>query len=439
MWQRVRRGAGQQTSHFDYDGQGMQIAILTGDVTAPSETFVRDQGWQLMEAGHEVSVYTRPPAGSPESPDEAESGAWAGRIHVWPVRPGGWLARCRDAWRRYRGAGSAERACLRQALHGVRFGRDALSGKLFYESIPFLPGQSFDVIHAQFGPRGVIAHRLRRLGVLRGPLVVSFHGEDASVRSGSRTHRAYRAMFEAVDLVTVNSAFTGRRVERLGCPPQIIRRVPMGVDLDRLVPSGAGSNDAMACDILTVARLVEVKGIGEAIRAVSRLVSRFPELRYHVMGEGPLRPELEQLIGELQLEGHVRLLGARPHAEVMAACERARLFVLPSVTLKDDYAEAQGLVLLEAQAMKLPVVATRSGGIPDSIAEGESGLLVPERDPERLAEAIAGLLEDPARCEAMGRAGRAFVEQHFSRARVTEKLLRAYREAMDRHAARGRG
>jgi glycosyltransferase involved in cell wall biosynthesis len=170
--------------------------------------------------------------------------------------------------------------------------------------------------------------------------------------------------------------------------------------------------------LLSVSALRKGKGLEVVLRAMGLLAARWPGLRLLVAGEGALRARLEQQARELGVESQVRWLGLRHDvADLLAASD---VFVLAS---RED---AFPTVLLEAMAAGRPVAATRVGGIPEIVAEGETGLLVGPGDPEALAEAIDALLLDPARAAALGEAGRLRARSHFSTTLWVQRLLGLY-------------
>jgi glycosyltransferase involved in cell wall biosynthesis len=137
-----------------------------------------------------------------------------------------------------------------------------------------------------------------------------------------------------------------------------------------------------------------------------------------IAGEGELRPALERQIKEHHLEKHVLLAGFRP--DVLSVHKAFDIFVMSSVT------EGLGTSLLDAMACAKPVVATAAGGIPEVVAEGETGFIVPPRDHQAMADAIVQLLKEPALQERLGTAGRARVRDRFSADRMLRDTLRVY-------------
>ena len=292
-----------------------------------------------------------------------------------------------------------------------------------------LAGRAPALVHAHFGIDGVYALPLaRRLGV---PLVTTFHGFDATLSTAAMLcspawanyplHRAGLAREGALFLCV--SSFIRDQVLAQGFAPARTHVHYTGVDCDATRPRDPGEETDT---ILHVARLVEMKGTATLLHAFAGLAPRHPGVSLVVVGDGPLRRSLERLAGALGVAERVRFLGARPHAEVMAWMRRAAMLVLPSVRTATGRVEGLGMVLLEAAATGVPVVGSRVGGIPEGLAEGETGLLAPARDAEALGARMGELLDDPERRRRMGAAARGFVERRFDLGRQTAALERFY-------------
>jgi glycosyltransferase involved in cell wall biosynthesis len=184
--------------------------------------------------------------------------------------------------------------------------------------------------------------------------------------------------------------------------------------------------------ILHVARLVEVKGTRYLLRAFARVARTHDRVRLKIIGDGPLRRPLHALAASLGVGDRVEFLGALPHAEVLSSMRKAAMLVLPGIRTATGREEGLGMVLLEAAATGVPIIGSRVGGIPECIVDGKTGFLVPERDEEALARRMAELLEDPARRQGMGAAGRALVEDRFDIDRQTAALENFYDSVLAR-------
>lgn len=281
------------------------------------------------------------------------------------------------------------------------------------------------LIHAHFGIDGVYALPLaRRLGV---PLVTTFHGFDATLSTGallcSPAWANYplfrRRLAQQGDLFLCASSFIRERMLALGFPEARTHVHYIGVNTGAIRPRETGEEQPV---ILTVARLVEVKGIEYLIRAFARLAPRVPEVELVIIGEGPLKRRLQALARSLGVAARVRFLGAQTHDRVLAWMRKAAMFVLPSVRTRTGRSEGLGMALLEAAASGVPMVGTRHGGIPEVIVDGQTGCLATERDSDELAARMAELFADGDRRARMARNARVLVETRFDLCKQTEKL-----------------
>jgi glycosyltransferase involved in cell wall biosynthesis len=186
--------------------------------------------------------------------------------------------------------------------------------------------------------------------------------------------------------------------------------IPHGVDLSQFVP---GSREIIERGkVLFVGRLIELKGLRLLIDALTNVRQRFPEISLTVVGDGPMRRDFEAHARE-KLKDRCTFLGSQPQAIVQEHMKEAQIFSVPSISMPTGEAEAFGLVFVEAQAMRVPVVAFACGGVPEVVAHGETGFLAKEGHVEELAAYLQQLLEQPKLCEQMGEAGRRRVEQLF--------------------------
>lgn len=199
----------------------------------------------------------------------------------------------------------------------------------------------------------------------------------------------------------------------LALPPQRIRRLYNGVDLNVFDGDTAPARGTGTPLILSIGRLVEKKGLDILIKACALLRERGLNFRAELIGKGPLEPALKAQIAALDLQRHVMLAGPQPQDAVVAAYRRADVFALPCVVAADGNRDGLPTVLLEAMAMRLPVVSTALTGIPEIVDDGENGLLVPPNDPAALADALGRLLRDPALRGRLGDAARRKVLREF--------------------------
>jgi colanic acid/amylovoran biosynthesis glycosyltransferase len=292
-----------------------------------------------------------------------------------------------------------------------------------------LEHQHPSLIHAHFGIEGVYA--LQLAGRLQIPLVTTFHGFDATLRThallGSPAWFRYpllrRKLAREGDLFLCASSFIRERVLAMGFPESRTHTHYIGVDC-RAIRLREDIEERPV--ILHVARLVEVKGTRYLLRAFATVARRYDGVQLLIIGDGPLRRSLQALAASVGVRDRVQFLGALPHAEVLSWMRKAAMLVLPGIRTATGRVEGLGMVLLEAAATGLPVIGSRVGGIPECILEGRTGFLVPERDEAALAERMGDLLEDTVKRRQMGTEGRALIERRFDIHRQTEALENLY-------------
>jgi glycosyltransferase involved in cell wall biosynthesis len=246
------------------------------------------------------------------------------------------------------------------------------------------------------------------------PIVTIFHGTDVTVDLvGDSYGWRYRHLFQAPGAWFLAVAEHLReRLIAAGAPAARTLTHHLGVDGSEFGPD----DEARAHGPLRVAlvgRLIEVKGQVHALRAFRSVRARHPDAELHLFGEGPDEEALRAEAASLGLADAVRLRGVVPVETLRRELAAAHLALQPSVTDAQGSVEGVPNGVLEAMASALPVVATRHGGIPEAVRDGETGLLVAERDEDALARALVGLADAPERRAAMGAAGRRRVEEEF--------------------------
>ena len=286
-----------------------------------------------------------------------------------------------------------------------------------------------DVIHVHWWFPGGLAV-WPRLST-RVPYVMTSHGTDLFlIDRVPAAARLAGPLFRGAAETTVISSPLVPRVERLGVPRSRITLIPMPIDRAVATEVERPLREAPATGtLLFVGRLVERKGAAFAVEALAALVRAGRSLRLVIVGEGPERESLIVRAAELGVGDRVELTGALSPAEVRARYADGGIFIMPAVTDWKGEQEGFGMVIVEAMAYGLPIVASRSGGIPDIIRDGENGLLVPERDVAGLAGAIGRLIEDPGLATRLASSARDDVRHRFAPARIATAFDTVYRRA----------
>lgn len=270
------------------------------------------------------------------------------------------------------------------------------------------------------------------------PLVISLHGSDVYVAEKLPPARiAARVAFARAGAITACSDDLARRAIAIGADPSRVEVIPYGVDSARFRPdervraetrAGLGVADRAAL-VFGAGRLVRKKGFEYLIDALACDRSTTPVVAA-IAGDGDLGPELHERARAAGVAERVRFLGNLTQDEVARHLSAADVVVVPSV--RDDAGNVDGLpnVVMEALASGTPLVTTTAGGIGAVVTHEETAVVVPERDPRAIADAIASLTGDPARARRIGARARALAEARFGWEETARRLERAYDRAL---------
>jgi glycosyltransferase involved in cell wall biosynthesis len=375
----------------------ISVAYLVDEWIELSQTFIRQEVAELRRQGVHVEVVAL-------GRGDVAAGADEPAVYLPDLVP--------------RGRARRAQALLAHPADGVRIARAQAS--IRPERVPYraalpsvaarLRSAGVSWVHAHFGwEAAACAEVLAR--VLGTGWSFTAHAKDIFVDNtylGGRLGRADR-------LVTVCQYNLDEMARTYGAmPPTEI--VVCGVEVPPLAP-----RDEPAVDVLAVGRLVPKKGFDVLVDAAAELRAHRPDLRVEIVGEGPERAALAARIDAADLGGCVELLGARPHHWALARMEAAKLVALPARVAPDGDRDSMPVVLKEAMARAVPVVATDVVGIPEMV-DAHVGRLVAPGDPVALARAIDELLSDGALAAALGRAGRERVSDRFTLAGEVARL-----------------
>lgn len=408
----------------------MSIAFVVWEFPLLSETFVLNLITGLIDRGHEVDIYAldgRSLGASAQHPGVEKYGLLK-RTYYAPRVPENYVLRAVKGLGLLAANGHKNPLLLLRALNVFRHGAQAASLRLLYAALPFLRKKRYDIVHCQFGTIGLQGLRLRDVGALTGRMVTSFRGYDISQYPQEFGDDVYDRLFRSGDFFLANCEYFKQRLVTLGCDEHKVVVHRSGIDCSRFPFASRELDPGRPIRVATTGRLVEKKGIEYAIRTVARLTQAKQSIEYRIIGDGPLRNDLQRLIGELNLAGVVRLLGEKPHQDVIAVLDDSDIFIAPSVTANDGNQDAPINTLKEAMAMGLPVIATRHGGIPELVEDGVSGFLVPERDADAIADKLRLLIDRPESWPSLGQAGRRYVQEHYSLDRSNDRLIEIYRQ-----------
>jgi glycosyltransferase involved in cell wall biosynthesis len=277
------------------------------------------------------------------------------------------------------------------------------------------------------------AARVTMLASMLTGLPFSFAGHARDIYRANQ--RLLRAKIEAAEFVVTCTRANQEYLRRLVGTEQRhkIHLAYHGVDTAKFSPARE-ENASGEPVILSVGRLVEKKGFRYLVRACAALRDKGYSFRCVVVGEGPERGRLEEMIRDLGLRDAVSLPGECSQEQLLREYHRATIFALPCCVLLDGDRDGIPNVLLEAMAIGLPVVSTPVSGIPELIRNGDNGLLVPERDEGALASALELLIQDDALGDRLGQSGRLTVATDFDPETTAHRLAALFREGCSAEA-----
>jgi colanic acid/amylovoran biosynthesis glycosyltransferase len=296
------------------------------------------------------------------------------------------------------------------------------------------------LVHAHFGVCGTLA--LPLIQSLKVPMVVTYHGLDATMsdtyaRKNSLTTRIYlhrrETLKQQVNLFIGVSDFISQKLIAQGFPAEKVITHCLGVDTQLFQSDPKLPRQPI---VLFVGRFSEKKGCEYLIRAMAQVQQVAPDLELLLIGDGQLKTELEILATKLLRR--YQFLGFQTQSVVKSWMERAMLLVAPSVTASTGDSEGLPTVIVEAQAMGLPVVASNHAGIPQAVIHGETGFLTAERDIAGLATSILRLCREPELWQRFSHNGQEHVAKNFNLHQQTKILESIYESVIYRQDLKDR-
>ncbi len=263
------------------------------------------------------------------------------------------------------------------------------------------------------------------------PFSITAHGQDFMSDLGHND--LLQEICNAAEFVAVETDYS-RELLQKQCPEaaEKIHRVYNGLDLANLPAPLAGERPPGPTTIVSVGRLVPFKGFEILLEACAELDRRNFDFRCQIVGDGPLRGKLEETIRALKLHRRVELCGSLSQAEVYAKLRGCDIFALSCVVDAEGASDVFPTVIMEAMACARPVVSTQLAGVPESVVDGVTGLLVPPGDWEEFADALDQLVRDPSLRTRMGEAGRVRLKSEFSVAKTVEPLVQLFESCLER-------
>lgn len=312
---------------------------------------------------------------------------------------------------------------------------------------PFCPSSTYNLaallhlhqpalVHVYYGHKAVkYLPLIQRWG---GPLVVSFHGADVTDplyknTPGKTAAKSLGTVFEYAALVLARSQSLLTELETLGCPKHKLRLNRAAIPVENIprfvreIPEDGQWRIFQAC------RLIAKKGILTSVEAMQKVVKIWPKLRFTIAGEGPLKEEIQTRIRALGLESNIQLVGWQSQSQLQELARASHIFLHPSEQTESNDQEGVPNALLEAMATGLVVVGTYHGGIPEAVVHGRDGILVPEKDPEALANALLEVMQSKDLITKLSIRAPQRIDEAFALEQQVALLEDFYQEGIKKH------
>lgn len=253
------------------------------------------------------------------------------------------------------------------------------------------------LIHVHFNTALDPIPDLTAIGYISPKCIITFHGYDAFLNTQKVFYEKYFSFYKSyVAAVTVNSNYLKQRVIKLGVKPELITIIPMGIDIQKFNSKPKRIQINKKIKLLTIGRLIQLKGHEYAIKAVKMLLDLNYEIEYTIVGFGNNFDYLKQLVRDYKIESYIKFEGQLSQNEIIKYLNLSDIFIMPSTyDNKTGRREAFGLVSIEAQAMGLPVIGFNSGGFPDTIVDNKTGFAVKDRNVDEICKKIIFLANNP--------------------------------------------
>ncbi|MTT31851.1 glycosyltransferase [Terrilactibacillus sp. BCM23-1] len=400
----------------------MNILYVVGEFPKLSQTFILNQITGLIDAGHHVTVLAKKSESNYKIHEDVSN--YHLLDHVIYYDENGRDNKFSKGMTFVKSLFSFSYSQLLHKKHPTHLSWKALLSSpnliLLYNRLKKQPLLDMDIVHAHFGPNGLLAHKLIQMGLISGRLFTTFHGYDMLRYIRQKGDDVYKDLFQSKAVLLPISNFWKSKLEGMGANPTRTIVHHMGIDVDKFEYLPIKMNQDIK--IISIARFVEKKGLSYGIQAVSNLIKKGYNITYSIIGGGPLEKELRSIISNKGLEDHIQLLGWKTQDQVIEIMKESHVVLLPSVTSHDGDMEGIPVILMEAMAMGKIVVSTYHSGIPELIKHGVNGYLVEEKNAKELVDTLKNIFDMEDHSSIIEQA-RETVSRQFNICELNKQLI----------------
>ena len=401
----------------------MNIAIVVGSFPQLSETFVINHIISLIDAGHKVTIFTTHINKEPTQHKVVKNYSLIDNVVERPNPHIGINRYFKIIQYFYKYRGNFKH--LIKAFNPRYYGSFALKGYFLFEIIPFLKYQPnyFDIVHAHFGENGNKMAYIKELGIISSPLIVSFHGHDVNHVKLIKKQANYKALKSNANLLIFNSRYLLNKFKTITNLDIPCFQIPVGINPKQFTVKSF-NNSHYPVKFITVARLVDCKGINLVLEALKKIECNSYE--YHIVGDGPNLSDLKKLAKNNGISKNVFFHGKINHDAVIKKLKDCDVFILFGVTDSNGEIDAQGLVVQEAQACGLPVIVSDGGGLPEGVINNQTGFVVKEGDIKKLEEKLSSFIKHTSIIKEMGLRASSYSIEKYSQLTINNSTLELY-------------
>lgn len=405
----------------------MKICVIVGAFPSLSETFILNQLTGLLDRGHELIVFAGARSADVVVHEDVIRSGLLRRVRFHNDKPRHPLARFLVFLARLPRALLCNPMVVLRSLDVFKYRAEAWSLNLFFKAQCFLEARDAEIVYCHFGMNGLTGLCMKELGALTGKLLTVFHAADISAYVERHGDGVYRRLFEVGDRFLPVSEHARQKLMIMGCRPELIAVHRMGVDLAQFSGEIRKRFASGPLRLLSVARLVEKKGLSFAMEALALLAKEGLSWEYTLVGDGPLRPALESQARSLGISSRVRFCGWQDSGAVRRYLKDADIFLAPSIRAANGDEEGIPVVLMEAMASRVPVITTPTGAIGELVLDGRTGFWVDPGNAADLAACVRRVWHDPVSAERAADGGRRMIEEHYESGVLNKQLINLFK------------
>ncbi len=402
----------------------MRIGFIIGGFPSLPETFILNQITGLIDQGHSVYIFPKYEKKGISHQEISFYDLHSSAFYPIPFHQNiliRYLKTIPILFRLF----VTDKIQVANSLNVFKFGKQALSLRIFYQILPFL-GRKIEIIQVHYADYMDRAILLKKSG-MKVPVVLMMHGYDLRnlIESNGKT---YSDNFKYADKILAISDYSYRTLISYGVPEEKVVIHPVGIDIKKFETINRLPKSSNNIVILSVGRLALIKGHQHGLEAVSQVIKGLTDFKitYRIVGYGPELENLRGKVRELNLQDNVIFTGPKDQDEIITEYRNADIFFHPSLD------EITPVVIMEAMASGLPVVATNVGAVSELVHHAESGYLVERIDTKLMATYLKSLIADPELRNKMGSLGRTHVSKRYDIDVLNKRLEEIYLKCLQK-------